>query len=127
VPLTALSHGAGCGCKLPAALVHEVVRELPRSRDPAALIGPDTADDAGVFRLSQDLALVQSVDFYADSFAGFDGSVPAARRRLLTDPMTSGGVLVAPEPRRADALPGTVVGRLVEGPAGTIRIRGAAG
>ena len=64
VPLTSLSHGAGCGCKLPAAVVHEVVRELPASQDPDVLVGPGTADDAGVFRLSDEVALVQTADFF---------------------------------------------------------------
>ncbi len=62
--LTSLSHGAGCGCKLAAAELHPVVRALPRSDDPDVLIGPWTADDAGVYRLSDDLALIQTVDFF---------------------------------------------------------------
>ncbi len=62
--LTSLSHGAGCGCKLPAAKLHAVVRGLPRSADPAVMVGPQTADDAGVYRLRDDLALVQTVDFF---------------------------------------------------------------
>jgi len=64
VPLTSLSHGAGCGCKLPAAALLPIVRALPRSDDPRLLVAPDTADDASVFRVSDDLALVQTVDFF---------------------------------------------------------------
>jgi selenide,water dikinase len=64
VKLTALSHGAGCGCKLDAAAVAEIVAELPVPADPALLVGPATADDAGVYRLRDDLALVQTVDFF---------------------------------------------------------------
>jgi len=37
---------------------------LPRQRDPNVLVGFDTADDAGVYKLSPDLALVQTVDFF---------------------------------------------------------------
>lgn len=37
---------------------------LPRPRDPDVLVGPAVADDAGVYRLREDLALVQSVDFF---------------------------------------------------------------
>jgi selenide,water dikinase len=64
VPLTSLSHGAGCGCKLPAAAVHALVRDLPRPSDPAVLVGSSGADDAGVYRVRDDLALVQTVDFF---------------------------------------------------------------
>jgi selenide,water dikinase len=42
-----------------------VLRLLPASADPNLLVGTNTADDAGVYRLSDDLALVQTVDFFA--------------------------------------------------------------
>jgi len=41
-----------------------VLRQLPPSTDPNLLIGTNTADDAGVYRISADLALVQTVDFF---------------------------------------------------------------
>jgi len=41
-----------------------VLRSLPRQSDPHVLIGFDTADDAGVYQLAPDLALVQTVDFF---------------------------------------------------------------
>ena len=64
VPLTSLSHGAGCGCKLPAADLLPIVRGLPSSDDPRLLVGSATGDDAAVFRLRDDLALVQTIDFF---------------------------------------------------------------
>ncbi|MBV8952561.1 MAG: selenide, water dikinase SelD [Solirubrobacterales bacterium] len=64
MPLTSLSHGAGCGCKLPAAALAPVLAALPRRSDTNVLVGFDTADDAGVYRLTDDLALVQTVDFF---------------------------------------------------------------
>ncbi|MEA2229416.1 MAG: selenide, water dikinase [Solirubrobacteraceae bacterium] len=64
VPLTSLSHGAGCGCKLPAAALLPIVRDLPVATDPRLLVGSATGDDAAVFRLSDDLALVQTIDFF---------------------------------------------------------------
>ena len=64
IPLTSLSHGAGCGCKLPAADLMPIVRGLPVSDDPRLLVGSASGDDAGVFRLRHDLALVQTVDFF---------------------------------------------------------------
>ncbi|MGI8944871.1 MAG: selenide, water dikinase SelD [Thermoleophilaceae bacterium] len=62
--LTELSHGAGCACKLAAADLHPLLSELPRSADPALLVGNETADDAAVYRVSEDLAIVTTVDFF---------------------------------------------------------------
>src|ERR687895_2455120 len=64
VPLTSLSHGAGCGCKLSAADLRPIVASLPRSTDPRVLVAADTADDAGVVQLTDDLAIVQTADFF---------------------------------------------------------------
>jgi selenide,water dikinase len=63
-PLTSLSHGAGCGCKLSAADLRPIVASLPRPSDPRVLVAADTADDAGVVQLSPDLAIVQTADFF---------------------------------------------------------------
>jgi selenide,water dikinase len=65
IPLTSLSSGAGCGCKLPAAAISPLLARLAPARpDPNALVGFAGADDAGVYRLSDDLALVHTVDFF---------------------------------------------------------------
>ena len=64
VPLTSLSHGAGCGCKLPAALLLPIVRDLPAAEDPRVLVGSASGDDAAVFQVREDLALVQTIDFF---------------------------------------------------------------
>src|SRR5213594_5134335 len=64
VALTSLSHGAGCGCKLPPAAVHDLLGRLPVSARDDVLVGFGTADDAGVVRVRDDLALVQTVDFF---------------------------------------------------------------
>src|SRR5689334_18785336 len=64
VALTSLSHGAGCGCKLPAAALLPIVRDLPAATAPELLVGSATGDDAAVWRISDELALVQTVDFF---------------------------------------------------------------
>ncbi|MEF2967889.1 selenide, water dikinase SelD [Paenibacillus sp. M1] len=65
VKLTALSSKGGCGCKIGPADLMQVIRNLPKSEpNPDLLVGLDTSDDAGVYRLSDDLALVQTVDFF---------------------------------------------------------------
>jgi selenide,water dikinase len=64
VPLTSLSSGAGCGCKLAAADLLPIVMDLPAATDPRVLVGASTGDDAAVFVLSEDQALVQTIDFF---------------------------------------------------------------
>ena len=64
---------------------------LPEKKDPRLLVGRETFDDAGVFRLSDDLALVQTVDFFAPIVDdAFDfGQVAAAN--ALSDVYAMGG------------------------------------
>ncbi len=64
VSLTSLSHGAGCGCKLPAAAIGPLLAKLEFRADPNVIVGFQTSDDAGVYRLREDLALVHTVDFF---------------------------------------------------------------
>ncbi len=62
--LTGLSHGAGCACKIGAAELRELCGAVPISADPELLVGLNPADDAAVLRVADDLAWVQSVDFF---------------------------------------------------------------
>jgi selenide,water dikinase len=64
IRLTSLSHGAGCGCKLPAAALGPIVAGLPLPADPRVLVSASTADDAAVVAVSADLAIVQTADFF---------------------------------------------------------------
>ncbi len=64
IALTSLSHGAGCGCKLSAAAIGPLLAGIPHPPDPNVLVGFDTSDDAGVYRVSDDLAIVSTVDFF---------------------------------------------------------------
>ena len=92
VPLTSLVAGAGCGCKLPAAELIPILRELPTCSDPRLLVGPGTADDAAVFRVGTDLAIVQTIDFFTplvDDPYDF-GRIAAAN--ALSDVYAMGGV-----------------------------------
>lgn len=65
IKLTSLSSKGGCGCKIGPADLMQVLRNLPPAvPNPDLLVGLDTSDDAGVYRLSDELALVQTVDFF---------------------------------------------------------------
>ncbi|MBL9038705.1 MAG: selenide, water dikinase SelD [Archangium sp.] len=62
--LTALSNCAGCAAKLDSGVLAEVLQGLRGPRDPRALVGFETSDDAAVFRLSPTQAVVETVDFF---------------------------------------------------------------
>jgi selenium donor protein len=62
--LTHYTHGMGCACKLRPQMLEQVLARLPQSADPMVIVGRDTADDAAVYRISDDLAIVETVDFF---------------------------------------------------------------
>jgi selenide,water dikinase len=64
IKLTSYASCAGCAGKIPAGALSEVLRRLPASSHPDLLVGPEHWSDAGVFRLSDELALVQTTDFF---------------------------------------------------------------
>jgi len=64
IKLTHYTHGLGCACKLRPQALEEVLARLPLPQDPAVLVGTDTADDAAVYRLDDETAIVQTVDFF---------------------------------------------------------------
>ena len=64
VRLTQQTKAGGCASKLAPGLLSAVLSRLPRKEHPDVLVGFDTADDAGVFRISAEMALVQTVDFF---------------------------------------------------------------
>src|SRR5262245_15748160 len=66
VRLTSLSHGGGCGCKLaPAVLEQSIAKSGGRGLiPPDLLVGIETSDDAAVYRINDDQAIVATTDFF---------------------------------------------------------------
>jgi len=63
--LTSLSHGGGCGCKIaPGVLSALLAREAPFMPYANLLVGTETADDAAVYRLNDEQALIATTDFF---------------------------------------------------------------
>jgi selenide, water dikinase len=91
VKLTAMAKAAGCAAKLNPATLDAVLRKLPRQTDPNVLVGFDTNDDAGIYRISESLALVQTVDFFTPIVddPGLFGQIAAAN--ALSDVYAMGG------------------------------------
>jgi selenide,water dikinase len=64
VRLTEYVRSAGCSGKISQKDLHAVLSRLPKIDDPRVLVGLSTGDDAGVFELTPDLLLVQTVDVF---------------------------------------------------------------
>ena len=57
--------GGGCTAKLGAGVLSRILEKLPRGeKDPDLLVGYDSRDDAAVYRITDDIAFVQTVDFF---------------------------------------------------------------
>ena len=64
IKLTTTAKAAGCAAKLSPSVLDRVLKRLPKQHDPNVLVGFETSDDAAVYRLTDELALVQTVDFF---------------------------------------------------------------
>ena len=77
IRLTQYSHGAGCGCKISPKVLSEILESVPAQvRDPRLLVGYDSRDDAAVYRIDEDQAVVSTTDFFmpiVDDPADFGG------------------------------------------------------
>ena len=63
--LTSLSHGGGCGCKIAPGVLSEILQGTPAMpMPPELLVGIETADDAAVYRLNDEQALIATTDFF---------------------------------------------------------------
>ena len=89
--LTSFSHGAGCACKLGSSELSQVLHHLPLNDDVRVLVDASTRDDAAVFRIADDRALVATTDFFTpivdDAFTW--GAIAAAN--ALSDVYAMGG------------------------------------
>jgi selenide,water dikinase len=80
VRLTSLSHGAGCACKLSSTELATVLAGLPLADDPRALIDASTRDDAAVYKMDDERAIVATLDFFTP---------------IVDDPYTFGAIAAA--------------------------------
>lgn len=91
VQLTKLAPNCGCAAKVGPGTLAGVLGNLPKFCDPDLLVGTDTSDDAAVYKISEDLALIQTLDFFtpvADDPYDF-GQIAAAN--ALSDVYAMGG------------------------------------
>jgi selenide, water dikinase len=119
IRLTKLAKRAGCAAKHPPGFLLPLLGLLPQVTDPNVLIGSSTADDAAIYRLSNEMALVLTTDFFTpivDDPRDF-GQVAAAN--ALSDvyamggkPLTALSIVGFP-----DSLPATVLADILSGAA----------
>lgn len=111
-----------------AGVLAQVLRDLPVIDDPNVLVGTSTADDAGVYRLRDDLALVQTVDFFTPIVDDPETYGRIAAANALSDiyamgarPVTALAVAAFP-----DSLDPQILGRILAGGAAKAREAGIA-
>ncbi|MEI6900159.1 MAG: selenide, water dikinase SelD, partial [Bacteroidota bacterium] len=62
IKLTEYTHSLGCACKIRPQLLQDILKDIPLSTHPDVLVDQRTHDDAAVYRLDADKAIVQTVD-----------------------------------------------------------------
>lgn len=126
--LTSLSHGGGCGCKIAPGVLSEILKgssgmPLP----PELLVGIETSDDAAVYKLNDEQALVATTDFFmpiVDDPADF-GRIAATN--ALSDVYAMGGrpiLALALVGMPINVLSTRTIGRILEGGASMCRAAG---
>ena len=92
IALTEYAHGAGCGCKIAPAVLQEILKShISIPDNDKLLVGNHTNDDAAVYLLNKDLALISTTDFFTpivdDAF--LFGKIAAAN--AISDVYAMGG------------------------------------
>lgn len=120
--LTALAHGGGCGCKLSPGVLRELLAKVPAGVDyPDLLVGSATSDDAAVWRISPDTAVVSTTDFFMPIVDDPHDFGRIAATNALSDVYAMGG-----RPVMALAILGMPLGKVSPDVVGRILAGGAA-
>jgi selenide,water dikinase len=119
VKLTEQVKAGGCASKLSPAILDRVLSQLPKQINENVLVGFETADDAGIYKLSDSLALVQTVDFFTPMVDDPYTYGQIAATNALSDVYAMGGlpisalaVLAYPERGDIDVLEAILAGGL---------------
>ncbi|CAN5131110.1 selenide, water dikinase SelD [soil metagenome] len=117
--LTSLSHGGGCGCKIAPGVLREILKNTNRMPiPPQLLVGIETSDDAAVYQLTDDIALIATTDFFMPIVDDpFDFGRIAATN-AISDVYAMGGkpiMALALVGMPINVLPVEVIGKILEG------------
>jgi len=91
VRLTTTAKAAGCAAKLSPSVLDAVLKRLPPQIDTNVIVGFETSDDAAVYRLTNDLAIVQTVDFFTPILDDPELFGQVAATNALSDVYAMGG------------------------------------
>ena len=126
--LTSLSHGGGCGCKIAPGVLSEILKgSAAMPMPPELLVGIETSDDAAVYKLNDEQALVATTDFFmpiVDDPVDF-GRIAATN--ALSDVYAMGGrpiLALALVGMPINVLSTQTIGRILEGGASVCRAAG---
>ncbi|MBA4175486.1 MAG: selenide, water dikinase SelD [Leptothrix sp. (in: Bacteria)] len=126
--LTSLSHGGGCGCKIAPGVLSEILKGTAAMPIPKELlVGIETADDAAVYRLNDEQALIATTDFFmpiVDDPLDF-GRIAATN--AISDVYAMGGrpiMALALVGMPINVLSTQTIGRILEGGASVCRTAG---
>ncbi|MFO1272483.1 MAG: selenide, water dikinase SelD [Rubrivivax sp.] len=126
--LTSLSHGGGCGCKIAPGVLSEILKgtaALPVPKE--LLVGIETADDAAVYQLNDEQALIATTDFFMPIVDDpFDFGRIAATN-AISDVYAMGGrpiLALALVGMPINVLSTQTIGRILEGGAAVCRAAG---
>jgi selenide,water dikinase len=126
--LTSLSHGGGCGCKIAPGVLTEILRGttgLPVP--PQLLVGIETADDAAVYRLNDQQALVATTDFFMPIVDDPHDFGRIAATNAISDVYAMGGqpiLALAIVGMPVNVLSTATIGRILEGGQSVCRAAG---
>ncbi|MEO8716813.1 MAG: selenide, water dikinase SelD [Burkholderiales bacterium] len=119
IRLTQFSHGGGCGCKIAPAVLSEILASTPiRGLPKELLVGTETADDAAVYRLNDNQALVATTDFFTPIVDDPHDFGRIAATNALSDIYAMGGkpiMALAIVGMPLDKLPVSVIQKILEG------------
>ncbi len=126
--LTSLSHGGGCGCKIAPGVLSQILKSTTgMPMPPELLVGIETADDAAVYRLNDEQALIATTDFFMPIVDDpFDFGRIAATN-AISDVYAMGGtpiLALAIVGMPINVLPIETIGRILEGGAAVCKAAG---
>jgi len=128
IKLTQFSHGGGCGCKIaPGVLSRLLAQAPPGIVPPQLMVGNETSDDAAVYRLNDEQALVATTDFFTPIVDDPYDFGRIAATNAISDVYAMGGkpiMALSLVGMPLDKIPLEAVGRILEGGAAVCREAG---
>ena len=119
VRLTSFSHGGGCGCKIAPGVLADILRNTNKLPvPPQLLVGIETADDAAVYQLNDEQALIATTDFFMPIVDDPYDFGRIAATNAISDVYAMGGtpiMALALVGMPIDRLPVETIGRILEG------------